>query len=146
MFYMLTYPVKIEETEGEQIISFPDFPEALTSVPLNEDPYLVARDCLSEAIAGRILDGEDIELKLPASDSGPSIPPDELICKKAVLHQTMRDEKMTTADLARLLGVDHKEARRILDPRHNTKYERLQEAQFAINHMYYAVGLVEAAG
>lgn len=145
MFYMLTYPVEIEESDGEQIIRFPDFSEAMTTIPIGQDPYAVAQDCLSEAIAARILDNEDIPLKLPASGSGCTIPPDELICKKAVLHQTMRSEGLTTAELARRLGVDHKEARRILDPRHNTKYERLQEAQRAINGMYYAVGLVEAA-
>lgn len=146
MFYMLTYPVEIEEIDGEQIIRFPHFPEALTSVPVGQDYFPAAQDCLSEAIAGRILDGEDIEINLPARGNHATIPPDELICKKAVLHQAMRDEGMSVAELARRLGVDHKEARRILDPRHNTKYERLQEAQLAINHMYYAVGLVEAAG
>jgi antitoxin HicB len=146
MLYVLAYPADIKEIDGEQIITFPHFPEAMTSVPIGKDPYPMARDCLSEALASRILDGEAIEIRLPNNTDQYSIMPDELIGKKAVLHQGMREEEMTTADLARLLNVDHKEARRILDPRHPTKNKRLQEAQFAINRMYYAVGLVKAAG
>lgn len=147
MTYILAYPVDIEEIEGEQIIRFPDFPEALTSVPVGQNPYPAAQDCLSEAIASRILDGEFIDIsKLPSGDGANTIPPEELICKKAILHQSMRDAGWSTADLARALGVDHKEARRILDPRHATKYKRLQDAIFKVNRMYFAVGLVEAAG
>lgn len=138
MTYILAYPVDIEDRDGESFISFPDFPEAVTSVPLNENPYKAAQDCLSEAMAARILDGESIDItKLPdRGNKGYWIPATAIIAGKAILHQAMRDSEWTAARLADALGVDHKEARRILDPRHPTKPQRIDDAVMAVDNRY----------
>ena len=46
---------------------------------------------------------------------------------KAALYLTMREQGFNKSDLARRLGVDEKEARRMLDPKHRTKVPALEQ-------------------
>ena len=50
------------------------------------------------------------------------------IAAKAALYLAMREAKIKNTDLARRLGCDEKEVRRMLDPRHPTKLPRIQKA------------------
>jgi len=47
---------------------------------------------------------------------------------KAALYLAMREAGITNVQLARKLGRDEKEVRRMLDPRHPTKLPRIKEA------------------
>jgi antitoxin HicB len=47
---------------------------------------------------------------------------------KAALYLSMVETGITNAQLARKLGCDEKEVRRMLDPRHPTKLPRIKEA------------------
>jgi antitoxin HicB len=47
---------------------------------------------------------------------------------KAALYLAMGEAGMTNVQLARKLGCDEKEVRRMLDPRHPTKLPRIKEA------------------
>jgi antitoxin HicB len=47
---------------------------------------------------------------------------------KAALYLAMREAGMTNVQLARKLGCDEREVRRMLDPRRPTKVPRLNEA------------------
>ena len=61
------YPSIIKQgPEGAYIVSFPDFPEALTFGSTECEAALEAVDCLREALRGRIRDGE--ELPSPSRD------------------------------------------------------------------------------
>ena len=55
-----------------------------------------------------------------------SVPP--LIAAKAALYLTMREAKMSNVKLAKQLGCGEKDVRRMLDPRHNSRINALQEA------------------
>ena len=62
------------------------------------------------------------------------IAPDATVALKVALNRTMKEKKATTADLSRLLEIDHKEARRLLDPREASKVPRLAEALRALGY------------
>ncbi|MBI3698373.1 MAG: type II toxin-antitoxin system HicB family antitoxin, partial [Acidobacteria bacterium] len=47
---------------------------------------------------------------------------------KAALYLAMREAGISNVQLARLIGCNEKEIRRMLDPRHATKLQRLQQA------------------
>ncbi len=51
---------------------------------------------------------------------------------KAALFREMRTAGITRVELARRLRIDEKEARRMLDPRHATKADRLEKALAAL--------------
>lgn len=46
---------------------------------------------------------------------------------KAALYLTIKDAGLSNLQLARKLGIDEKEIRRLLDPRHSTKLARIAE-------------------
>ncbi|MGQ0664763.1 MAG: hypothetical protein ACT4P2_14525 [Pseudomonadota bacterium] len=54
--------------------------------------------------------------------------PSETVALKAALDMAARKQGVTAAQLGRRLRVDHKEARRLLDPTHPSKLPRLAEA------------------
>lgn len=51
---------------------------------------------------------------------------------KAALYIAMREQNVSKTDLARRLGLDEKEARRMLDPKHGTKVPALERALHAL--------------
>ena len=57
----ITFPAVFASGEdGEIIVTFPDFAEAITFGWTEEDALLQAQDCLREALRGRVRDGQDI--------------------------------------------------------------------------------------
>ena len=49
-------------------------------------------------------------------------------CSKVALYIAMREAGVTKTELAKRLGVDEKEVRRMLDLRHGTRLPRIAEA------------------
>ena len=127
------YPVTLApEKAGGFTVRFRDLPEAITSGEDRADALVQAADCLEEAIAGRIADGLDI----PEASSGGRrqvlVPVAPLIAAKAALYLASREAGLPNVAIARRLGCDEKEVRRILDPRHPTKLPRIQQALAAL--------------
>lgn len=131
----LAYPARVAKgRDGRWLVRFPQLPEALTDGATLAEAMDEARDCLSEALMSRIVDGETIPAPAPIKRGERLIAPDAAVALKAAVHRVVQARGLTAASLARALGVDHKEARRILDPRHNTKQRRLSEALDALGY------------
>ena len=132
---LYAYPASLTRgTDGRYLVRFPDLPEALTDGATEDMALKEAADCLSEALAARIIDGEAIPTPSPVRRNQFQVAPDATIALKAALHTILADRRFSAAELARRLGIDHKEARRILDPRHPTKLPRLAAALEALGH------------
>ena len=56
-----------------------------------------------------------------------AVPPAETVAK-AALYTAMREAGISKIQLARRLGVDEKEVRRLLDPHYGSKLPRIAEA------------------
>ena len=127
------FPAIVEKgSEGSYILRFPDFPEAITFGHSEADALIEAVDCLREALRGRIRDCEDIPS--PSADVAEArlIAAPAEIAAKAAVYDAFRRGGLTRVALARKLNVDESEVRRILDPAHRTKLERLDEAAKAL--------------
>ncbi len=124
------YPARFERGDkaGVLVITFRDVPEAITQGRGEKDAIWQAADCLEEAIAGRIADGRDIPKASRAARGERLIPVPAPMAAKAALYLAMKEAGITNARLARKLGCDEKEVRRMLDPRHPTKLPRIKEA------------------
>src|ERR1017187_4435322 len=94
------------------------------------DALWQAADCLEEAIAGRVAGGREIPKASKAARGERLTPVRAPMAAKAVLYLAMREAGMTNTNvqLARKLGCDEKEVRRMLDPRHPTKLPRITES------------------
>jgi antitoxin HicB len=139
------YPARLRRDEdGRFVVSFPDLPEALTDGASLAEALAEAADCLSEALMSRIVDGEAIPAPSPRKAAQRLVAPDPTVALKAALHRVVRARKITAAALARRLRIDHKEARRLLDPRHPSKLPRLAAALAALDQ-HVAVSVLDAA-
>ncbi len=133
--FTLIYPALIApDDEGRFLVKFPDMPEALTDGATLPEALAEAADCLSEALASRIVDGEPIPLPSAATRGLVPITPDQTVALKAALYDALHRQGLRTADLARRLDIDHKDARRLLDPKHRTKMPALVAALHALGN------------
>ncbi len=129
MIRSFTYPAKLyPEAKGAFTVLFADVPEAITSGTDRHDALEQAADCLEEAIAGRINDGEEIPGCSKVKRGFDAIPLSGWMSAKASLYLALRESGATQSELALRLGVDEKEVRRMLSPRHATKLTRIEEA------------------
>ena len=101
-----SYPVRIEQDEEARYqVRFADLPDALTDGADPAEALSEAADCLSVAIASRIIDGDEIPKPSPVAPGHQLVSPDPTIALKAALYMQLRQRDMTVADLADRLGV-----------------------------------------
>jgi antitoxin HicB len=123
------YPAKLTaDAGGGFVVTFRDVPEAITQGETRADALDEAAGALQAALEARIMDALDIpEPSRPRRGEHPVAVPVQTALK-AALYLAMQEHRISRSELARRLGVDEKEARRMLDPYHPTKAERLERA------------------
>lgn len=114
------------------MVTFPDWPEAITQGETRDQALEEAADCLEKAVAARIDDRAEIPLPSSprAGEATVSVPIATAL--KAAIYLAVREAGIGTSELARRLGVNEKEARRLLDPRHGSKAAALEWASLAV--------------
>jgi antitoxin HicB len=133
------YPVRLEADEiGRLVVHFPDLPEALTDGADAAEALAEASDCLSEALAGRIHRQEDIPIPSPLRRGMYAVEPEPTIALKAALYAALTGQAMSTAGLAQRLGIDERQAARLIDPKARTPLSKLEAALSALG---YTIGI-----
>jgi len=128
------------EREGGFVVTFPDVPEATTEGEDMADARRQAADALGAALMTCL----ELGRALPkAAAKGVMITPEPEIAAKIALIETFRQAGISRSELARRIGRDEKEARRLLDPAKATKLPLLKAALVAMRQRL-VVGL-EAA-
>ena len=129
MHEQFTYPARLQKDKaGFFLVTFPDFPEAATDGETMEESLHNAADALEEAIAGRINRGDTVPRPGPVKTRQRRVPVPAQIAVKAALYMAVKDAGIKNTELARRLGADEKEVRRLLDPHHRSKLPRLEAA------------------
>ena len=123
------YPVLLARAkEGGYVVTCRDLPALVTQGNDKRDGLEQAADAMDEIFATLMKQGRPFP-----SPSKPKrfehlvSPPAETVAK-AALYQALREAKVTKVQLARELGVDEKEVRRLLDPHYRSKLPRIAEA------------------
>jgi antitoxin HicB len=128
-----SYPATLEPDEdGRLVVHFPGLPEALTDGADEAEALREAADCLSEALASRIVDGEEIPAPAPLAANQHLVSPDPTIALKVALYEALRQRDMTVADLAELVDMDWHQAARLIDPKRASKLTSLAAALDAL--------------
>ena len=131
------------DRRGNIVVSFPDVPEAITQGRGQID----ARAMAEEALGLVLLDYLERCKPLPKARAKArnlvdiAVAPD-VAAKLAVL-EAFAAAGISKTELARRIGKDEKEVRRILDPRHPTKLPALTAALRALGKRL-VVGVMEA--
>jgi antitoxin HicB len=144
--FTASYPASfLPEQDGHGFhVRFPDLPEALTGGSNREETFTEAADCLAEAISGRIVRGDEIPLPSKPKRGQHLIGVPFLLAPKLALYLAMRQGRITKTEVARRLGVSETVVRRMLDPRHATKPEKIQAALSVLGKRI-VVGFEDAA-
>lgn len=122
------FPVDLEPDEDDRVVArVADVPGCVTDGATREEALHEADDALEEALAVLIELRRDIPEPSPARGR-PLVAPGALMVAKIALYTTLRTTGTSNVALAQRLGVAETEVRRMLDPRHNTKIGRIEQA------------------
>jgi antitoxin HicB len=131
-----SYPARLEpDEEGRLVVHFPDLPEALTDGADVPEALTEASDCLSTALAARIVNDEDIPPPRRLRPGQYLVAPDPTMALKAALYSALRARNITAADLARQLRIDERKATRLIDPRASSSLTNLEAALSALGYV-----------
>jgi antitoxin HicB len=143
---MRSYVYRAEFERGARrglVVSFPDVPEAITQGRDMADARAMAEEALGLVLLAYLERG--MPLPKPRARGRHlveiAVAPD-VAAKLAVLESFVA-AGITKSELARRLGKDEKEVRRILDPKHATKLPALTAALRALGKRL-VVGVMEA--
>ena len=131
--FSFTYPASFRPDEdGRLVVSFPDFPACHTDGKDLREAVEEAIDCLGSLLASRIAGKEAIPAPSGLKRGQRLVPAPLWIAGKLALYLAMREQGISNSALARRLGVRETVVRRMLDPEHETKSEKLQAALDAL--------------
>lgn len=130
---MMAYPVRIARDQGNLVTATcRDLPEAVTGGARDEIIELAA-DALDEAIAARMAAREEVPIPSRARRGEKAVALPTLSEAKVLLYREMRRQQVTKAELARRLGWNQKQADRVLNLRHASRFDQVDAAFSALN-------------
>ncbi|MDO9415768.1 type II toxin-antitoxin system HicB family antitoxin [Pararhizobium sp.] len=114
------------DQDGGFLVTFADVAEAITHGETHEAALSNAVEALGLALRGYLADGRP--LPTPAVASGTPVAVDAEDAIKLALIDAFRASGISKTELARRLGKNEAEARRLLDPDHPSKTGAMQSA------------------
>lgn len=128
------YPVRLtpDKKAGGYTVTCRDVPEVVTQGDSLAHALEEASGALEAAMEMRIEDGLDIPPPSAAKHREHLVALPVTTAMKVALTLAMREQGVSKTELARMLQLDEKEARRILNPRHPTKVITMERALHAL--------------
>ena len=114
--------------EGGYIVTCRDLPSLITQGEDKADALAQAADAMDEVFATYMLEGLTFPTPSKPRRYEYLIAPPAETMAKAALYMAMSEAGITNVELARQLGVDEKEVRRLLDPHYGSKLPRIAQA------------------
>jgi antitoxin HicB len=114
--------------DGRILVEFIDLPRVATDGQDDREAMEEAIDALGSDLSIRLSRREEIPAP-SAVKRGQRLAPAPLwLAPKLALYLAMREQQVNNSELARRLGVHERVIRRMLDPKHATKPEKIQAA------------------
>jgi antitoxin HicB len=127
------YPATfIPDAKRRPVVQFVDLREAKTDGRDMAEATAEAEDCLGSALAARIARREPVPRPSKPRRGEVLVPVPLWLAPKLALYWTMHEQGISNSELARRLGVRETVVRRMLDPDHETKAEKIQQALLAV--------------
>jgi antitoxin HicB len=128
-----SYPAKFATgSDGRVLVEFLDLPRVATDGKDEREAMEEAMDALGSDLSIRLSRREEIPSPSPAKRGRRLIPVPLWLAPKLALYLAMRDQRVSNSELARRLGLHERVVRRMLDPEHATKAEKIQAALAAL--------------
>lgn len=114
--------------EGGFVVTCRDLPQLATQGEDVADALSEASDAMDEVFAAYMRGKLDFPTPSKARRGEHRVAPPAETVAKAALYVAMKDAHVTNMQLAKKLGVDEKEVRRLLDPHYASKLPRIAQA------------------
>ena len=114
------------------LVEFVDLPRVATDGKDDQEAIGEAMDALGSDLSIRLTRREEIPTPSVAKRGQRLAPVPLWLAPKLALYLAMRDQRVNNSELARRLGVHERVIRRMLDPEHATRAERIQAALAAL--------------
>ena len=135
--YTLAYPAKIEQDEsGSYLVTFPDFAWGATEGATVEEALAEAEDALAEILAAHIVNGDSLPQPSARKTGQHLIYPPAEMAAKTVLYLALQESGIPKTELAARLDLSEKAVRRLLDPHHKSKLEKIDAALHALGKRF----------
>ena len=123
------YPVLLSPAEeGGFVVACRDLPQLITQGDDRAHALAEAADAMDEVFAAYIVGGLEFPVPSKAKRNETWVSPPAETVAKAALYVAMREAGISKVQLAKQLGVDEKEVRRLLDPHYGSKLPRIAQA------------------
>lgn len=123
------YPVLLTSAEeGGFVVTCRDLPQLITQGENKDDALLEASDAMDEVFAIYMNDGVAFPIPSEAQRGEFVVSPPAETVAKAALAVALLEAGLTKVQLAKKLGVDEKEVRRMLNPHYHSKLPRIAQA------------------
>jgi antitoxin HicB len=123
------YPVLLTPAdEGGYVVTCRDLPQLITQGDNEQDALEQAADAMDEVFAAYMIEGIEFPQPSKAKRREHLVAPPAETVAKAALFVAMRQAGISKLQLARRLGIDEKEVRRLLDPHYGSKLPRIAQA------------------
>jgi antitoxin HicB len=114
--------------EGGFVVTCRDLPQLITQGEDITDALAQASDAMDEVFAAYILGKLEFPIPTKIRRGEYLVAPSAGTMAKAALYVAMKEAGMTNVQLAKRLGVNEKEVRRLLDPHYGSKLPRIAQA------------------
>lgn len=128
----LIYGVRLIQEDGDFVVTVRDLPEVCTAGSTADEALALAADAIDAVICHRIGKGQPLALPSPVLDGEHAVSPPLQTAMKAALYMAFAESGITKVELARRLGINEAEARRILNPKHNSRIGAIEAAAKAL--------------
>jgi len=129
---MFNYPVELEtDNSGTVLVTIPDLPGAVTFGEDKADALARAVGALETKIITLMSRGQDIPVPSRA-DGRPCVTLPPLSAAKVGLYQAMRAQQLRKPEMARRLNIHLTQLGRLLDLRHKSHLDQIDNALRAV--------------
>lgn len=130
---MWAYPIKLaKDSNATYLATAPDFPELATFGATPADALQKAADAIEEAIAARMADKEDVPRPSKKGRHNAAISTQTAL--KVMLYEAMRAKGISKNQLAGKLHVHRPQIDRLLNVRHTTSLDTIDQAFKAVGY------------
>lgn len=126
---LFSYPAKFTTgSDGRVLVQFIDLPRVATDGKDEREAMEEAMDALGSDLSIRLSRREEIPSPSPLRRGQRLVPVPLWLAPKLALYLALREQRISNSELARRLGVHERVVRRMLDPKHATRPEKIQAA------------------
>ena len=128
----MKYPAKFLPDTGGFVVTFRDIPEAITQGDDEADAIFMAKDVLLSSMDFYFDDKRKIPLPSAAEPGERLIPLPASVAAKVLLLNEMIEQKVGPSELARMTDATPQAVNRLIDLKHTTKIDKIEEALDAL--------------